>query len=45
MRFWFINAATSLLMQVENDEPYREYLEEYKRLGDDFHSSMSFVDL
>jgi hypothetical protein len=31
-------------MQVEQDEPYRAYLEEYRRLGDDFHSAMSFAE-
>jgi len=31
-------------MQVDQDEPYMEYLEEYRRLGDDFHSSMSFME-
>jgi cell fate (sporulation/competence/biofilm development) regulator YlbF (YheA/YmcA/DUF963 family) len=31
-------------MQVDQDEPYRAYLEEYRRLGDDFHSTMSFEE-
>jgi hypothetical protein len=30
-------------MQVDQDEPYKEYLEEYMRIGDDFHSAMSFT--
>jgi hypothetical protein len=37
------NEATGPLMQVEQDDPYRAYLEKYRRLGDDFHSSMSFT--
>jgi hypothetical protein len=39
------NEGVGPLMQVEQDEPYRAYLEEYKRLGDDFHSTMSFTEL
>jgi hypothetical protein len=38
------NEAAGPLMQVEQDEPYRAYLEEYRRLRDDFHSAMSFVE-
>jgi hypothetical protein len=38
------NEAAGPLMQVDQDEPYREYLEEYNRLGDDFHSTMSFAE-
>jgi hypothetical protein len=38
------NDAIGPLMQVDQDEPYRAYLEEYKRLGDDFHLVMSFVE-
>jgi hypothetical protein len=38
------NEVAGPLMEVEQDEPYREYLEEYKRLGDDFHSDMSFTE-
>jgi hypothetical protein len=39
------NEVIGPLMQVEHDEPYREYLEEYRRLGDNFHSAMSFPNL
>jgi hypothetical protein len=38
------NEVAGPLMQVEQDEPYRAYLEEYRRLGDDFHSAMSFME-
>jgi hypothetical protein len=38
------NEVAGPLMQGEQDEPYREYLEEYMRLGDDFNSAMSFVE-
>jgi len=38
------NEAASPLMQVDQDEPYSAYLEEYMRLGDDFHSTMSFAE-
>jgi hypothetical protein len=31
-------------MQVDQDESYRADLEEYRRLGDYFHSAMSFMD-
>jgi hypothetical protein len=37
------NEVAGPLMQVDQDEPYRAYLEECRRLGDDFHSAMSFT--
>jgi hypothetical protein len=39
------NEVAGPLMQVEKDDPYRAYLEEYRRLGDYFHSTMFFMDL
>jgi hypothetical protein len=36
--------ATGQVVQVEQDEPFGAYLEEYRRLGDDFHSAMSFAE-
>jgi hypothetical protein len=38
------NEVVGPLMQVEKDEAYRAYLEEYRRLGDDFHSAIFFTE-
>jgi hypothetical protein len=38
------NDVVGPLIQVAQDELYRAYLQEYKRLGDDFHSAISFAE-
>ena len=36
-------AGTGPTIQAEPAEPFGAYLQEYKLLGDDFHSTMSFA--
>ena len=36
--------VTCQVVEVETTEPYVPYLQEYRELGDDFHSVMSFVE-
>ena len=33
------------VMPVELSEPFEDYLQEYRDLGDEFHATMSFSDL
>jgi hypothetical protein len=41
----FLDSPTvGQVVQAEQDEPFGAYLQEYRALGDDFHSAMSFAE-
>ena len=42
MPHFIVDAVAGPIMPVEPSEPFGAYLQEYRDLGDEFHSALSF---